>query len=182
MQTAAIGKGRFLLGDDLNELLHAASVQRETMTDKALQFTRRKNIDGSDVYFIANRSNNKIDEWITLQTTANGVALYNPMTAASGVARFRKNKEGLTEVLLQLDIDESIIVQTSNKIITGNSYPYIKTKGQPEEIKGAWTLSFTDGGPALPQTVSMQQLQPWTDLQGQQLPVLFRHCFLHYAF
>ncbi|MFT4155460.1 glycosyl hydrolase [Parafilimonas sp.] len=165
VQTAAIGKGRFLLSDDLNALLQAANVNRETMTDKGLQFNKRKNDSGDDVYFIANRSDHKMEEWIPLQTKASSVVLYNPMTAASGIAQYRKNRESLTEVLLQLDVDESIIVQASDKTITGNAYPYIKTKDQPEEIKGAWALRFIDGGPSIPKTITMQQPQPWTELK-----------------
>lgn len=163
VQSAGIGKGKFLLGDDLGTLLQAASIRRETMTGDSLQFIRRTNDNGAKTYFITNTSHVRIEKWITLQTNANGVALYNPMTAAAGIAEFRKNSEGLTEVLLQLDIDESIIIQTSNKTISGNAYPYIKTKGQPEVIKGTWTLKFLEGGPVLPKTIDIPALQSWTD-------------------
>ena len=136
------------------------------MTEKGLQFNRRKNADGSSFYFIANRANKKIAEWITLQTKANGLSLYNPMTAQSGVPQFRKNGEGFIEVYLQLNTDESYIIQTSNKIITGTAYQYIKETGATNEIKGEWALKFIEGGPSLPVAEPMNELKPWTDLEA----------------
>ena len=171
VQSASIGKGRFLICNELQPLLNAAAVRREDMTDKNLQFSRRKNADGSEFYFIANRSEHRINEWVSLQTKANGVSLYNPMTGEAGVAQFRKNNKGVVEVLLQLNPDESVIVQTSAKVIKGNPYPYIKTKHTPIEINGKWTLKFTSGGPALPASVTMNQLQVWTDLKDNSYQI-----------
>jgi hypothetical protein len=171
IKSASIGKGRFLISDNLQQLLKYASIRREEMTDKNLQFARRKNTDGSEFYFIANRSDQPVNEWITLQTKANAVALYNPMTADSGVAKFKKNDKGFIEVLLQLTPDESVIVQTSAKEIKGNLYPYITTKNVPVEINGKWTLKFTNGGPTLPASVTMNQLKPWTDIKNNSYQI-----------
>ncbi len=150
VQSAIIGKGRFLMSNDLKELLNAAAIRREDMTDKELQFARRKNGDGSEFYFIANRSDHKINEWVMLQTKANGVSLYNPMTGEAGVAQFKKNAKGFIEVLLQLNPDESIIVETSGNAIIGTGYPYMETKAPPIKIEGNWMLHFINGGPAMP--------------------------------
>ena len=164
VRSARVGKGLFLIGEDLQQLLKASSIRREDMTDKGLQFARRKNADGSEFYFIANRTAHKINEWVTLQTKANGVSLYNPMTAEAGVASFKKNNKGFIEVLLQLNPEESIIVQTSKNVIKGTNYPYLKTAGTGIDINGKWTLKFLKGALSLPKTVTMDQLKPWTDL------------------
>ncbi|MEP7236634.1 MAG: glycosyl hydrolase [Ferruginibacter sp.] len=166
VKSATIGKGKFLSGKNFEKLLTAASIRKEGMTEKGLQFNRRKNADGSSFYFIANRSNKKMEEWITLQTKANGVSLYNPMTAQSGVPQFRKNAEGFIEVYLQLNTDESYIIQTSNKIIAGVPYPYLKERLAPTEITGEWALQFIEGGPSLPVAAPMTELIPWTDLSA----------------
>ncbi|MEP6949419.1 MAG: glycosyl hydrolase [Ginsengibacter sp.] len=171
VQSATIGEGRFLISDDLRQLLKHASVRREEMTDKNLQFARRKNADGSEFYFIANRGDQPINEWVTLQTKASGVSLYNPMNADSGVARFKKNNKGFIKVLLQLNPDESIIVEASSKAINGNAFPYIKTKSAPVEINGKWTLQFTNGGLSLPASVTMEQLKPWTGLNDNSYQI-----------
>jgi hypothetical protein len=136
-----------------------------------LQFNRRKNANGSDFYFIANRTNKKIEDWVALQTKANGVALYNPMNGQTGVGMYRKNDAGFAEVYLQLDPDESCIVQTSNKAITGDPYPYINLKETTQPITGEWTLRFTEGGPSLPPTVTMDELKPWTTLDGDNVKI-----------
>jgi len=171
IKSATVGKGRFLMSGNLQQLLKFASIRREDMTDKELQFARRQNENGSEFYFIANRSDQPIDEWVTLQTKASGVSLYKPMTADSGVAKFKNNAEGLAQVLLQLNPDESIIVETSPKVINGTPFPYIKTKNAPMEITGKWALKFTNGGPTLPASVTMSQLKPWTEFKDNSYQI-----------
>ena len=166
VKAASVGIGRFLLGKDFEKLLKAASIRKESLTENGLQFNRRKNADGSNFYFIANRSNKKMEDWITLQTKAEGVALYNPMTAASGVPQFRKNANGYLEVYLQFNTDESYIIQTSNKAISGIPYPYVKEQRETMAINGEWTLKFIEGGPSLPVATPMTELKPWTDLNA----------------
>ena len=113
-----------------------------------------------------------MEDWITLNVKANGAVLYNPMNGKSGVAQYRKNAEGLLEVLLPLNIDESYIVQTSNsKSISGNNYPYIKTTGTITAITGEWSLNFTEGGPALPATVKLNTLKAWTEFDDNSYKI-----------
>lgn len=159
-----MGKGRFIMGDDLEMLLQAAAVRKETMAAQGLQCIRRKDAGGRDIYFIANRSNKKLETWVPLQTKANGVALYNPMTGQSGIARSRKNAAGYTEVFLQFNTDESYILQLQPGAFAGTAYPYINATENPVEISGEWTLQFTEGGPSLPAPVKQTALQPWTML------------------
>ncbi len=165
IKSATIGKGRFLISNNLQQLLKYASIRREDMTDRNLEFARRKNADGSEFYFIANRSNTPVNEWITLQTKAKGVALYNPMTADLGIAKFKNNSAGFIEVLLQLNPDESVIIQTSENVIKGNIYPYLRTGNTPVDINGEWALKFLKGSLSLPQPVTMHQLRPWSDFK-----------------
>lgn len=162
VQVAEVGKGKFLLAQDLKKALKKADIRRETMTDKGLEFSRRSNPNGSEFYFIADRNDKPFSGWVTLQTRAKSAALYNPMSGNAGVARFRQNKNGFIEVWLQLKTDESIIVQTSSNPINGNAYPYLEKIGQPEQINGKWILKFIEGGPVLPATVALDSLQLWT--------------------
>jgi hypothetical protein len=107
-----------------------------------------------------------MEEWITLQTKANGLSLYNPMTGQSGVPQFRKNAQGFIEVYLPFKTDESYIIQTSNKMITGTPYPYFKEKAATTAITGEWALKFIEGGPSLPVATPMTELKPWTELNA----------------
>ncbi len=167
VKIATVGAGRFIIGTNLEKLLESAATRKESMVEKGLQFNRRKNADGTEFYFIANRSNKKMEDWVSLHTIAKSAAIFNPMTAQSGIANFRKSEDGFTEVYLQLNTDESVIVQTAAKAIKGAAFPYIKPKGPIVTINGEWVLQFVDGGPSLPATVNLPQLKPWTELDGE---------------
>jgi len=165
VQVANLGKGKFILGNDLKELLRAAAVRKEPMTEQGLQFNRRKSSTGGGIYFIANRSGKKTANWVTLQTKANAAVLYNPMTGQAGVAQYRRTADGFIEVYLPMNVDESVIVTTAyGKSVSGNLYPYITSTAAATEIAGSWQLNFTDGGPVLPEKATLNVLQPWTDL------------------
>src|SRR5690606_7515731 len=49
----SLGQGKFLVGDDLEELLTETTARKETLTEHGLQFIRKQNENGP-VYFIAN--------------------------------------------------------------------------------------------------------------------------------
>jgi hypothetical protein len=55
-------------------------------------------------------------------------------------------------------------VQTSSAKPTGNKFPYTETAGDAIAITGNWQLKFLSGGPVLPQTTTVSNLQSWTAL------------------
>jgi len=164
VKKASLGKGSFLMGDDLDQLLAYAKINRETLADH-LQFTRRQYQNGK-YYFIVNKGNQKAEGWFPLETQAAAIALFDPMFKKSGLAKIRKTKNGNAEVFLQLLPGESCILQTSVKAINGNKYAYWKPSGEAQPIKGTWTLSFTEGGPKLPAKAQLSNLGSWTDING----------------
>ncbi len=166
IKKATVGKGSILMGDNLDHLLAFAKTRREPMVESGLQFTRR-NYGTGNYYFVANKGVKKIDGWITLSGNTASVIQFNPMTKTSGVARIQRSPAEGTQVYLQLEPGESCILQTSATAIKGNLYAYYKPTGKAVEIKGEWTISFTDGGPELPETVKQTTLSSWTDLDGQ---------------
>lgn len=166
VKKAAIGKGAFIMGDDIDALLKAASVRMEPMIEEGLQFIRRKNADGA-TYFIANRSGKQVNEWVTLNAKAASVAMFDAMTEKSGVANWRKKSDGTTEVMVQLQPFESVIVQLFNGKKTGGNFPYTKAKGTPQPITGNWNITFIDGGPALPPAITTNELGSWTEREGE---------------
>ncbi len=165
IQTAQIGKGRFLLSDDMNVLLKMGGIRTETLHDQGLQFTRRKNTDGS-TYLLSNRGNKKVNGWITLNAKASAVAMFDAMTAKSGLANWKINTNGTIDVMVQLKSFESIIVQLFNTKKTGNNFPYTQTTGEPQQLKGEWTLTFLNGGPSIPATAKINELGSWTSFEG----------------
>lgn len=165
IKTAVIGKGKFMLSDNIDLLLKKAGIRNESLYKTGLQFTRRKNVDGK-TYFISNRSNKEVNDWIVLNTSALSVAIFDPMTGNSGLANWRKKDDGSTEVLVQLKPFESTIIQTYNTKKKANNFSYLQIKGKSEQIKGEWTLTFLDGGPSIPATAKITELGSWTLLDG----------------
>lgn len=163
---ATVGKGQVLVGNNLQQLLQGAAVKPEALAEKGFDFHRRRNEDGSTVYFIANKSNAKWEGWLPLRIKGEGVALYNPMSGVAGIAQTRKDADGNLEVYLPFNTDESYVIQVAEKPLSGNSYPYNKPGGITQEINGEWILTFTEGGPALPASVTLPHLKAWTELDG----------------
>ena len=171
VEMAEAGKGKIYVSADLMQILHLAGIRRETMVDNGLEYARRQNEDSSEFYFIANRSDKIFEGWADVQTIGNGVALYHPMSGDSGVARFKKNTNGSLSVFLQLQPDESIIVQTSKNAIKGTAYPYVENTGKPMPLNGKWTVTFLSGGPVLPEKLQLDHLHPWTDFKDTSYQV-----------
>ncbi len=165
IRKASIGKGVFLIGKDVDQLLAYASVKREPLVDNGLQYIRRSYPKGT-YYFVANWSDKPVDGWVPLQTPAQSVALYNPMTEKTGMAAFRTSANGAREVYLQLAPGESCILETNAVKMNGPLYAYVKSAAQPQAIKGTWTITFVKGGPELPATKQTDKLGSWTDLDG----------------
>ena len=165
VQKASIGKGSFLMGDDMDALLKMAGVRMESLHENGLQFIRRKNADGT-TYFLNNRSTKEVNGWITLNSKAVSVAMFDAMTTKSGLANWRKKGNESIEVMVQLKPFESTIVQLFNTKKTGNNFPYIQTNGEPEKIKGEWTLTFLNGGPSIPPATKVAELSSWTLFDG----------------
>lgn len=168
LQKAVIGKGSFIVSDELDVLLIAAKARKESYTEKGLSVLRRKNSEGT-VWLINNRTDNTFDEWIEINSNASSFGLFDAMTGKKGLAKWRKNAKGEVEVLLQLQSYESIIIQSYNGKKSGTVFPYKEATGQPEEIKGDWTVTFLDGGPTVPSSIKTDQLISWTELGGEDV-------------
>ncbi len=122
VQKAVSGKGAFIKGDDLNELLKAGEVAAEPMYGFGLQCIRR-NIAGGNYYFISNTSGKAIAQWVPLNRKATSAIVFDAMTQKSGIARTRMANDKL-EVYLQLQPDETCILQTANTQLKGEAYTY----------------------------------------------------------
>jgi len=163
IQKAKVGTGQILLGSQ-SDLLAQAKIRRETMYDKGLQCVRR--IDGkTTTYFITNRGTETIDGMIPIEIKADNAVLYNPMNGNFGKA-ITKTSGTKSEVYLQLNPGESCLVQVLQGKVSLPEYAYMKTTGEKAILNSEWTLTFVNGGPALPQQVRLSKLGSWTDLDG----------------
>ncbi len=166
VQTTSVGKGMFMLGSDISQLLAAAGLERESMVDRGLSFVRRSYTNGN-YYFILNNGNTAVDGWIPIRAQAKSVAIFEPMHGKVGLAAMRTIGTGLDEIYLQLAPGQSYILKTFNTKIEGPPYCYIKTSGEPLEISGTCLVEFVEGGPELPESVEIEKLGSWTEYGGQ---------------
>lgn len=155
-----IGKGSILVGENLDEMMAFAKINRETLVDKGLQFVRKTNAKGN-VYFINNKAKQPFEGWVKLEAIAKAAALYNPMTGALGMAKFNAQTN---EIYLQLEPAESCILETYKSPVKGKNYAYWKATTEVQELTGTWKITFLEGGPTLPQTIATKTLGSWTNL------------------
>ncbi len=167
VQKAVVGKGAFLTGDDLEQLLAAAKTNRETMVDQGLQYARRS-YTGGHYYFISNPSKTNIDGWVDLQIKEKNILVFDPMTLAAGNAKTRI-ENGSVQVYLQLAAGASCILQSSAIAVKSKGYPYYEKSGVVQTITGKWSLQFVSGGPVLPAKKEIDALGSWTELPGDDV-------------
>jgi hypothetical protein len=168
--SAVIGAGRIWVGgpgnsdESLLSAIAAAGISRERMTDDGLQCVRRKREDGDD-YFIVNKGSAAVDAWVPISRNAVSAALFDPLAPDRiGIAATRQGTEG-TEVYLQMDPDDSVILRTYDRLAPGGpAWEYLRTGAEPARaLAGEWSVHFTEGGPALPGDFKTSELGSWTD-------------------
>jgi hypothetical protein len=129
---------------------------------------RRKH-DSGYLYFFSMLENNPIDRWITLGTQAESALFFDPMTGKTGKARLR-NRNGRTEVYLQLQPGESILLKTfTSQTIQAEEWKYYRPTGNETELKTGWTMRFIESHPAVKQEFQLPELISWTDLPNDTL-------------
>ena len=157
-----LGKGRIIVGE-LESSLAQVGITRETMVDHEGLFYIRRTFDGGRNYFIANRGERTIEGWLPLASRANAVVLMDAMSGRVGAGSMRKTNAG-TEVYVQLQPGESIIIRTLNNASDTAKWNYSQQAEQSELLIGSWKIDFLSGGPGLPPAISSYQLASWTEL------------------
>jgi hypothetical protein len=113
--------------------------------------------------------NKPIDGWVTLGTPAKSAMLFDPMTGKKGKAQLRDNN-GSTEVHLQLQAGESIILKTfTNKEVQTENWNYYQPTGKTIELKDGWTMRFIESEPQVNEQFQLTTLGSWTDLPNDTL-------------
>jgi len=163
-QWMSLGQGSIVVDDKLaNESFGALSAEgAEPMTRMGLRFIRRSHEKGHN-YLVVNAGPNRIDGWVTLGVLAKSVAFIDPMAAdRMGVAAIRPDEFGRTQVHLQLDRGDSVILRTfSDEAVSGRPWPYRRAGATPVSLVGSWSVSFIEGGPTLPAAYESPTLSSW---------------------
>ena len=162
VREAKVGRGRLLVGRQIESLLAAAGVQRETIVDHpGVQFIRRTYADGYH-YFVTNGGQQPLEDWLEPAVDYQAAALLDPMTGTAGMAQTRVAVTGRRQIRWQLQPGESVILRTFKKSLRAPPWRYLEPVGQPTEVRGNWSVKFISGGPALPDSFTTDSLDSWT--------------------
>jgi hypothetical protein len=162
----AIGKGQFLVGNDTDTLLTRAGIAREALTDRGIEFHRRRDADGGHTYFLSNPGTKDASGWVPLVHTAPTLTVLDPMFGTIGAGVTRPGEHGGTEVYLPLPSGASLIVRTGpSGTPTPRPWPYLAPAGEAHPLTGNWKVEFLEGGPTLPPTRTLPTLSDWTTWQ-----------------
>jgi hypothetical protein len=167
LKTLQPGKGSLLVGE-WETVLEQAKVIRESLTDRPGLFCIRRAFSGGRHYFIANRGEQVVNGWLPLSLAAKSVIILDPMSGKTGVAAIRPKQSDTTEVYLQLQPGEAIILRVfSDRNIRGTRWPYSGSLGNSIELKGTWNVEFLQGGPNLPAAYETAKLVSWTQSSSE---------------
>lgn len=165
----ALGKGKIITGNDYGKILSECHVNKEMfVSELGGQLIRRKNATGYH-YFFTMLKNKPIDGWVTLGVDAESAMFFDPMTGQKGKTVLRK-QNGKTEVYMQLQPGESIILKTFTKTkITTDNWAYYQPAGNQTELKDGWEMNFVESEPAIDETFKLHTLGSWTELNNDTL-------------
>ncbi len=148
---------------ELKAALGRTAALREPMVDIGLDFIRRRHAAGYN-YFIANMGARAVDGWVRLGVPFTGVVIMDPRSAQSGAASIKDD-----QVCLQLKPGETRILRTfDKKYATGAAWPVLHEHGEPIVVKGEWKITFIDGAPKLPASITTTELKSWTDIGDEE--------------
>lgn len=171
LQAATLGKGKIIKGD-VATALRALQFQPESFVAANLQYICRKTGDAK-YYFIVNHTANDIDETMVIQSSAQAVLLMDPLDGSIHHLPFEKGK-GSSKLRLQLQSGESVILKFSSKKETAPVYVYRRKAGEAINLQNQeWQVHFKEGGPQLPQSRVLQNLQPWTNFKDDSAALSF---------
>ncbi|MGV8093852.1 MAG: glycosyl hydrolase [Mangrovibacterium sp.] len=156
------GKGQLLMGNDVEDMLSLLDIFPEEMAQLGLWFNRVKRVEGT-CYLISNWSEQKIGQWVTIQSPERQAVWFDPMQRRMGKARIQRLDERRSRVYLQLDPGETLILQCYPYQVDLPDYPLWQGSGIKTALEGEWTISFTKGGPALPASFKTAELKSWTE-------------------
>lgn len=167
IRIASFGTGQILVGN-VETALQQLKIRREALVDQdGLHFLRLK---GKEVvtYFIVNRSERYIEQWLPLSASGDWVVLSEKIRLIGGLAAFRKMENNTSEVFVQMHPGQSIFISLYEgpRAIQEN-FEYEFLRGDPQALTGQWNVDFVSGGPDLPPSFRTERLTSWTEQGGE---------------
>lgn len=169
------GKGRIITAPDFSGALLLTGIKPESMRlDNGLSMIRRRNESGGHNYFISLLENRPLDGWVTLTNPATAVEIFDPVSGRRGLAQTRKSASGETQLRLQLEPGESLLLKSFPTAVSGApQWAYVEAKGQTMTIDKGWSVSFPKTEPAIPGTFATDTLTQWCNIPVADAAVCF---------
>jgi hypothetical protein len=163
------GQGTIITGVRYEDVLSGYGAGKELFVkDFGGHLARRKHANGS-IYFFTMLRNNSVDTWVPLGVQARSALYFNPVTGSRGKARLR-HRDGATEVYMQLQPGESLIMKTfTDKDVQAEDWIYYRPTGTETALTSGWTLRFTASEPAIDGVFQLATLGSWTELGDDAL-------------
>ncbi|MFI1773437.1 glycosyl hydrolase [Thalassobellus citreus] len=150
--------------EDIFADLQEAQVQPEKLVETGLKFIRRA-INGDKIYYLVNHTSKMIDQFIPVNVKSENVIIFNPNTSVYGKAE-TKTEGDITLVKVQIKSGESLFLKTSNKNDV-EAWNYFTATDAVYNLEGDWDISFLRGGPTLPESSKVSELNSWTTLSKE---------------
>lgn len=154
-------RNQVLIQADLIKPLQDAGVRFEEFGREGLRYIRKR-IGDETIYFISNLGNRFTEGWLKPASHGRNAILIDPLTNRSG----RMLRDGEGRVFLQLAPGQSCFIRINNPDSLP-SEPWNYFKPDPEgghTIRGPWNLSFSAGGPIVPDPAPSVCSCSWTHL------------------
>ncbi|MDE6561411.1 MAG: glycosyl hydrolase family 2 [Muribaculaceae bacterium] len=148
---------------DIQAAIRMTGATPEPLRNKGVSLLRRTNEAGGFNYFLALLNDNSLDGWETLAEPAESVMIFDPLTGKKGKAKTRKGPNGTTEILLQVDPGQSLLLKTFPTEIDAEEWAYYE-KGAPVNIEKGWSITFPESEPAIEGVFDTDTVTAWTNL------------------
>ncbi|MDR7211606.1 glycosyl hydrolase [Flavobacterium piscis] len=146
---------------DIFKTLEEAQIYPENLVNTGLKYIRRA-IDGEKIYYLVNHTTKTIDEFIPLEIGNKEVVIFDPLNRDFGNAVVQKSAKN-TLVKIKIEPGQSFFLKTENTA-TQKKWNYFEPVAAAIPLKGDWKINFDKGGPALPPTATISNLESWTKL------------------
>ncbi len=148
---------------DFQAAIRMAGAVPEPLRTKGVSLLRRVNEVGGHNYFLALLNDSPLDGWETLAVPAESVLIFDPLTGKKGKAKTRKAPNGTTEILLQVEPGQSLLLKTFPTDVDAPEWEYYE-KGIPLKIDKGWSISFIESQPPIEGIFNTDSLTAWTNL------------------
>lgn len=145
----------------IRNTLRDGGLYPETIVETGLKYIRRA-INGEKIYYLVNHTANTISGTFPIQTEAEKVILYDPLSQKEGVGE-SQIQNGTTLVKLHIPSGGSLFLKTAT---SSNSavWEYLQEAETAYHLNEEWKIDFINGGPSLPESATVNQLTSWTEL------------------